>query len=65
VSPQIADLRIDANEEFVEKTVFLSVANQWFSGNPFFSGKSGHFPGKTRPFSNYGFLLVSRFGFSR
>jgi len=29
VNQEIVDLRIDANEEFVEKAVFLSVANQW------------------------------------
>jgi len=53
VNQKIVDLRSDANEEFVEKAVFLSVANQW----PFFRKKWAFF--------NYGFFLVSRFGISR
>lgn len=48
MNQKIVDLRRDANEEFVEKAVFLSVANQC----PFFR--------KKWPFFNYGFFLVSR-----
>jgi len=39
VNQKIVDLRRDANEEFVEKAVFLSVANRRAP----FSEKSGHF----------------------